>query len=109
MVQFARQKHKSEVFRNVRMLKDLLRWKADTLTDDLAPEDLIKRGDMRWVYALAKQERVQAYLRGNDLIIDGKKFSHGELCNLPHNLSLERAKTIVLENGIAFEGQDTQK
>ena len=105
MVQFARQKHKSEVFRNVRKLKDLLRWKADTLTDDLAPEALIKRGDMRWVYALAKQERVQAYLRGNDLIIDGKKFSHGELCYLPHNLSLERAKTIVLENGIAFEGQ----
>ena len=60
---------------------------------------------MRWVHALPKQEGVQAYLRGNDLIIDGKKFSHGELCNLPHNLSLQRAKTIILENEMAFQGQ----
>ena len=52
--------------------------------------------------AYAKSEGIEAKLKGDRLIIDGKVYKYEDLDDLPYNLSMERAKLIPVTDGSAF-------
>ena len=43
-------------------------------------------------------------VRGTKIIFDGKAYAHKDMEALPHNLSMEKAKIVEVEDGIAFQG-----
>ena len=48
--------------------------------------------------------RIDARVSGNALVIEGRRYSHQDVGELPHGLSLEKAKTITCKDGITFQG-----
>ena len=44
-------------------------------------------------------------MKGLRIIIDSKAYTHDDIKNLPHNLSMEAAKLTEVEDGITFQGR----
>ena len=61
--------------------------------------------EMRAISAFAKSQAIDSKMRGTKIVVDGKAYSYGELGTLPHNLTIERAKVIEVEDGTAFQGK----
>ena len=83
--------YKYEIFRNVYKLKDMQKWKGVYLQDDLT------------IFAYAKSQGLDVKMRGSHLIIDGIKYQQNDA--LPHDLSIEKVKTVKVKDGIAFQGK----
>ena len=58
---------------------------------------------MRAVSAYAKSKNADSNVKGTKLVIDGQAYSYQEMKDLPHGLSIEAAKTIEVEDGVAFQ------
>ena len=82
------------MYSRIKNLKSHPRWAKVSITDDLTPEENCKRQDLKSICAHAKQNRIDARVSGNALVIEGRHYSHLDLGKLPHGLSLEKAKTI---------------
>ena len=93
--------YKHEIFRNVYKLKDNQKWRGIYLQDDLTQAEMLKKKETRAIYAYAKAKGIDVKMKGNQLVIDGVKYGYGE--ELPHNLSIENAKTVIVKDGIAFQ------
>ena len=50
-------------------------------------------------------KNVGSKVKGTKLVIDGKAYSYQEMKDLPHGLSIEAAKTIEVEDGVAFQSK----
>ena len=48
---------------------------------------------------------IDSRLRGDSIIVDGTSYSHTEINKLPHEITLENAKVIEVEDGYAFQGK----
>ena len=60
----------------------------------------------KWGSGKPKQSQgIDSKMRGTKIVIDSKVYTYGELKNLPHNLTIERAKTIEVEDGVAFQSK----
>ena len=94
--------YKFELYRNAYKLKDMEKWKGIYLQDDLSPSDQIKKREARAIYSFAKSKGIDIKMRGMNLIIDNVKYRPND--QLPHNLSIENAKTVDVQDGIAFQG-----
>ena len=62
---------------------------------------------MQHICNLAKIKNMNAKMKGEALIIDGKRYTQADLQHLPNNLSLSEAKTLPVKNGIAFQGPES--
>ena len=60
---------------------------------------------MRAVSAFARAKGIDCKVRGTQLIIEGEAFTTKEMNNLPHDLSIENAKVVAVEDGTAFQGR----
>ena len=68
----------------------------------LSQQERQQRRDLRCLVAYAKSEGIEAKLKGDRLIIDGKVYKYEDLDDLPYNLSMERTKLIPVTDGSAF-------
>ena len=98
-------KCKTDLYKNSYKLKRSQNYQKVYLVEDYPPkvQDQIKV--MRAISAFAKSQGIDCKMKGNKIIVDGKAFAFSELGNLPHELSIEKAKTIKVEDGIAFQGR----
>ena len=78
-------------------------WRGVSLADDLSPEDRIKQGELKAVNALARSLKIKSSVKNLTITIQDKQYSYSEIHNLPHHLSLARAKTQETPDGWAFQ------
>ena len=95
---------KSQVFRNAHKLRNMEKYKKTYLSDDLPPKIQSERRDLRSIHALARVKGINSKLRGGSIVIDEIRYSYADINNLPHDLTLENAKTVTVEDGVAFQG-----
>ena len=95
---------KIEVYKHVNNLKGIQKWNRVYLGDDVPPEIQGQRRDLRSIVALARSEGHMCKLRGGDLVMDNVKYTYRDIDRLPHGLSLEKAKVVTVDDGLAFQG-----
>ena len=101
MLTFPFVSYKHEIYRNVYKLKNIQKWKGVYLQDDMSAPEQAKKKEVRAIYAYAKAQGLDVRMRGNNLVVDGVKYGSDEV--LPHNLSIEKAKTVKVKDGLAFQ------
>ena len=50
---------------------------------------------------------IDSKLRSDTIIVDGTRYTHAEISKLPHEITLENAKIVEVEDGYAFQGEHT--
>ena len=93
------------ILRNAYKLKDLPQYKNTYLSDDISVDQQRKRRDLRCLHANAKSQGLDSKLRTDAIVVDGKRYTHEEINKLPHELSMENAKIIEVEDGYAFQSE----
>ena len=68
---------KNMVLRNAYKLKNKEERKHTYLSEDLTPEQQSARRDLRCLHAYARSMEIDSKLRGDTIIIDGVRFTHG--------------------------------
>ena len=104
-VQVTNAKIKTEIFKNIGKLKPIVAWKGVHLSDALTPKEQKQAKDLRCIFALGKAEKLDIKLRGKVIIIDGIRFTPKEKDSLPYDLSMETAKIIPVDDGVAFQSE----
>ena len=102
--ELTRKYNKGEVYKRIKNLRDKPKWAKVTITDDLSPEENRKRQDMRDLCNLGKAQRRVVKLSGSTLILEGKRYTHREIGQLPKSLNLAEAKVTPCKDGLAFQG-----
>ena len=102
--ELTRKYNKGEIYRRIKNLRDKPKWAKVSITDDLSPEENRKRQDMRDLCNLGKAQRRDIKLSGSTLILEGKRFTHRKIDQLPRSLNLANAKVIPCKDGLAFQG-----
>ena len=98
-------KCKSDVYRNSYKLKRSQKYQKVYLVEDYPQKTHEEIKVMRAKSAFVKSQGIDSKMKGNKILVDSKIYSFGELDKLPHNLSSERAKTVEVEDGVAFQGK----
>ena len=57
------------------------------------------------IFSFARSKQIDCQLRGSKLIIDKKNYTYVDSKRLPHGLSIEAAKMIEVEDGLAFQSK----
>ena len=94
---------KQEIFKNIHKAKDSEEWKGIHIQDDLPPEIIEQRRELRCLAALAREKGHRASTRGGALI-DEQRYTYKDMENLPEGISMENAKLVEVEDGWAFQG-----
>ena len=100
---YLRLKHK--VIRNAYKLKEKEERKFTYLTDDLTQDQQLKRRDLRCLNAYARSMNLDSKFRGDAIIVDGIRYTHEDINKLPHEISLENAKIVEVQDGYAFQSE----
>ena len=98
-------RYKHLFFKNLYKLKDMPEWKGTYVNDDLTPVKQAERNEMRAVFSYAKSKNIDCQLRGAKLIVDKRRYTYADMKNLPLGLSIEAAKMIPVEDGLAFQSK----
>ena len=48
---------------------------------------------------------IDSKFRGDAIIVNGVKYTHGDIGKLPHEISLENAKIVEVQDGYAFQSE----
>ena len=94
---------KGEIFKNIEKLSKLDAWKGVRLSDAISRQEQNQQRDLRCIYAAAKSRGLNVKLRGSTIIIDDVKFTHKDIDELPHNLSMENVTIVKVSDGHAFQ------
>ena len=107
VVVFLRLSYKVQVFKSLRNLAGIDRWKNVYLNDDFTPMQKSQNNELRSISALAKRKGMDSKVRGNTLFLDGRRYGYRDVNNLPKGLSITAAKTILLDGdrGIGFQSK----
>ena len=105
LVKLQSQPAKHEIYKNVKKLRDSEETKKIYIKDDLPANIARQRQDLRSLASFARDTGYDASVRGNAVIVDNMRYTYGELDNLPEDLSLEMAKTLVVDDGLAFQSE----
>ena len=73
------------------------------ISDAVSQEEQDKRRDMRCIFAAGKSRGVDVKLKGSSIVIDGVKYNHSDIYNLPKNLSIDQVKIVATKDGLAFQ------
>ena len=77
-------------------------WKGVHISDAVTIEEQERQRDMRCIYA-GKAKGMDIKLKGLSIIINGVKFYHKDIHNLPKDLSICQIKIIATKDGVAFQ------
>ena len=105
VIQLSLQRLKGDVFRCVNKLRNLPKWKGITVADDRSQEQQSRQSDLCAVHTLARLNGLTTRIKGDRLVIDETSYMHSQLNQLPHDLSLSKAKTVRVRGRIAFQGK----
>ena len=104
-VNFPFLRYRNELFRNLHKLKLNQKYKKVYVVDDFPPETQEKIKELRAISAFSRSQGLDSRMKGANLVIDGKAYAHENMDKLPDKLSMEAAKLIEVEDGIAFQGK----
>ena len=104
-VNFPFLRYQNEFFRNLYRLKQSQKFKRVYVVDDVSPEIQEKTKELRAVSAFARSKGIDAKMKGQKIVVDGKAYTYEEMSDLPHNLSIQAAKLVEVEDGVAFQGK----
>ena len=96
---------KQTLYKNIATLKDNEKWKHISIRDDVTEQTLNIQRDLRCLAASARSQGLRAQVRGKALIVDDKRYTYEDIDDLPHGLSLENAKVVTTQDGVAFQGK----
>lgn len=105
MVTFRNVQDRNLVFYARLKLRDNNNYRAIYLNDDTTTMTRKAREDYRSVAALAQTKGNNIKVHGDGIVIDGRKYRHGEADQLPSELSLAKAKTVQVDNGLFFSSE----
>ena len=94
---------KGEIFSNINKHRNNQAWRGVHL-DDISPNQQAVRRDARSIVALARAKALNCKQNGSSVILDGVKYNPRDFDSLPHGISLESAKIISVDDGLAFQG-----
>ena len=104
-VSFPFLRYRHILFKSTYKLRNTQKFKRVYLVDDY-PQDVQENiKELRAVSAFARSKGIDSRVRGTKIVVDGKDYTHKEMSNLPYNLSIENAKVIEVEDGVAFQGK----
>ena len=103
LVKLSQQGFKYDVYKNVKHLKDLDEGKKIFIKDDLPQEISKQRQELRCLAAAARDRGFEATVRGGAIIVDNKKYSYSEIADLPEGVTMENAKLVAVDDGMAFQ------
>lgn len=86
-------------------LRESTNYKMIYINDDVSLQTRKLRDDYRSVAALAHSSGSTVKVHGDGIVVDGKKYRHGDPEYLPHNLTLAKAKMIKMRDGIYFSSE----
>ena len=105
LVKLHSQSSKFEVYKKVKHLKESEDTKKVYIKDDLPADIARQRQDLRCLASYARDVGYEASVRGNAVIVDNVRYTYSEINNLPEDVSLEKAKTISVDDGLAFQSE----
>ena len=103
LVKLSQQGFKYDVYKNVKHLKDLDEGKKIFIKDDLPQEISKQRQELQCLAAAAHDRGFEATVRGGAIIVDNKKYSYSEIADLPEGVTMENAKLVAVDDGMAFQ------
>ena len=103
LVKFSTPFWKQEIFRNINKAKDNEKWCGVHVQDDLPPEILEHRRDLRCLAALAKEKGHRVTIRGGVIVVDDISYSYSDIDTLPNGINMENAKLVKIDEGWAFQ------
>ena len=95
----------NDLYRNSFKLKRNKKYQKIYLVEDYPIKVQEEIKVMRAINAFAKSQGHDSRMKGRKIVIDSKAYSYSELSNLPHELTIEKAKIIKVEDGVAFQGK----
>lgn len=102
MVTFRSVSERNTIYYSRTKLRENNNYRQIYLNDDITEMTRRSREDYRSVAALAQKYGNAVKVHGDGIIIDGRKYRHGESDHLPTNLSLAQAKTVQEDESIYF-------
>ena len=100
MITFLFVSYKHQIYRNANKLKNINKWKGIYPQDDMSAPEQAEKKEIQAIYDYGKAQGLDVKMSGSNLIVDGVKYGPHEV--LPHNLSIENAKTVKVRDGLAF-------
>ena len=102
-MKLTQQGFKHEIYKQVKSLKNLDEGKKVFIKDDLPLAISQQRQELRCLAALARDRGFEAAVRGGAIIVDNKRHAYSEIDVLPEGLTMEQAKMVTVDDGIAFQ------
>ena len=102
-IKFSASYIKPEIYKNIHKLKGNQGWEGVVISDVLSQQEQDQRRDLRCLAAYARSQDIEAKVKGDKLVIDEKVYRYEDIDELPHGLSMERAKIIAVSDGWAFQ------
>ena len=96
-------RYKHLLYKQLYKLGTLQGWKGVYVNDDMSQPKQAQRKEMRAIFSFAKSTGSDCHLRGSRLIVDKKPYTYENLKDLPHGLSIEAAKMVKVQDGLAFQ------
>ena len=105
IVGFKNHHDKVQLFKHLKNLQGLERWRNVFISDDLTECQQNQQRDLLALSAFAKSQGYDTKVRSNCIIVNGRKYDYEELSRLAPELTLEKAKTLVCLDGkgLAFQ------
>ena len=105
VITFLRLSYKAAVFKNLKNLSGINDWSNIYLNDDYTMLQKNQINEHRAISALARSKGHNSKVRGNVLIMDGRRYGYSDVAKLPDGINIENAKTLVIdgEKGIGFQ------
>ena len=105
LIVFTKQSTRDKVYRARMEIKNNQACTNIWINESLDEEQRQERSEMRALSELAKEEGYESRTVGDTLIVQGIKYTHQNINQLPENLTLARAYTRVTEDSIYFQSQ----
>ena len=99
VVGFKELSDKIQVYKHVKNLQGLDKWKNVFISDDLTECQQNEVRDLRALSAYARSKGYNSTVRANCIIVNDRRYAYGEIARLGPELTLERAKTIECLDG----------
>ena len=86
-------------------LRNSEQFKSIYLNDDATLMTKKMREDFRSVAALARRDEQEVRIHDDGIVLNGKKYKHGDADQLPLDYTVQKAKTVKIGEGLYFQSE----
>lgn len=105
LITFRTVQERNQVYYARTRLRNSEQYRQIYLNDDATQMTRTFREDYRSVAALVRRNDKEVRLHDNGIVIEGRKYKHGEANQLPAEFMLEKAKTVKIGEGLYFQSE----